>query len=608
MPGTGEEDRGAAPLLKNRYQLGRVVGRGGMCIVYQAWDTRQQRFVAIKRLEPPLNEDPRTRARFDREGRALALLDHPNLVALLDRGSSDNDDYLVFEFVDGRSLKELIREGHISIEAFGLLVGQVAEGLASAHAQGIVHRDVKPQNILIDRLGHAKVSDFGIATGPDWTRVTRAGAVIGSARYMSPEQIRSKPVDARSDIYSLGIVMYEMLTGHTPFDGNNMPEIARQHLQADPPPMTDARTRMPAGLEEMIRRCLEKDPDDRFESMEELIGALVAMGLYRLHEDEVQNTASHRWSIKRGNTGEEKQPDISAEYDRPSSTRTSMARPPREQTTSRMAAVDGPAARGQESDPEAERRWARDQARVAAKKRRRAKRRRLLVGAIALVGLLIGIIFAAKSCGADPAPDIVGKTKQEATKLAGDAGLELEITEVPNFATAGTILTQDPMKGIKSLDGTIKVTIARKPISVQIDSMTPYDPPPGDGVENNAQRPNLTDNNLETSWSTEKYKSPTFAGIPGKTGVGLVFSLADGATMVKIDYTITGWKGEVQKITSDGTPLSVATMGNGPIVGTGEQIHWEDPLVSGRLWFTTLGPLPNSAKYGAVINEISFWK
>ena len=248
MAVTGEEDR-AAPLLKNRYQLGRVLGRGGMCIVYQAWDTRQQRFVAIKRLEPPLNEDPRTRARFDREGRALALLDHPNLVALLDRGSSENDDYLVFEFVDGRSLKELIREGHISIEAFGLLVGQVAEGLASAHAAGIVHRDVKPQNILIDRLGHAKVSDFGIATGPDWTRVTRAGAVIGSARYMSPEQIRSKPVDARSDIYSLGIVMYEMLTGHTPFDGNNMPEIARQHLQATPPPMTDARTKMPPGLE-----------------------------------------------------------------------------------------------------------------------------------------------------------------------------------------------------------------------------------------------------------------------------------------------------------------------------------------------------------------------
>jgi len=171
-----------------------------MCIVYQAWDTRLQRNVAVKRLEPPLNEDPRTRARFDREGRALAQLSHPNLVTLIDRGSTENEDYLVFEYVEGRSLKELTREGPLGVAEAGQIAGQVAEGLAAAHTAGIVHRDIKPQNILIDRNGHAKVSDFGIATGPDWTRVTRAGSIIGSARYMSPEQIRSKPVDARSDI------------------------------------------------------------------------------------------------------------------------------------------------------------------------------------------------------------------------------------------------------------------------------------------------------------------------------------------------------------------------------------------------------------------------
>ena len=256
--------------------------------------------------------------------------------------------------MDGRSLKELIREGHISIEAFGLLVGQVAEGLASAHAAGIVHRDVKPQNILIDRLGHAKVSDFGIATGPDWTRVTRAGAVIGSARYMSPEQIRSKPVDARSDIYSLGIVMYEMLTGHTPFDGNNMPEIARQHLQAPPPPLTEARTKMPPGLEAIVMRCLEKDPDDRFESMEEIIGALVALGIYRLPEQQVEETGSHRWSLRRGGTAEERSPrDTSAEFQPSASGRMSREPAPRGSTsrdrtpppTSRDRAPGGASAR-----------------------------------------------------------------------------------------------------------------------------------------------------------------------------------------------------------------------------------------------------------------------
>ena len=285
-----------------------------------------------------------------------------------------------------------------------------------------------------------------------------------------------------------------------------------------------------------------------------------------------------------------------------------MARPPREQTSSRMSAVSGSSAGGKESDPEAERRHAREQARVAAKKRRKAKQRRLLFGVIVLLGVLVAIIFAAKSCGADPAPDIIGKTKDEATKLVGDAGLKIDVTEVPNFATAGTVITQDPLPGIKSADGTVRVTVAREPIAVQIDSMTPYDPAPGDGAENNVQRPNLTDNNLTTSWATEKYKSPTFVGIPGKTGVGLSFSLADGATMVKIDYTVTGWKGEVQKISSDGTAIKVADMGLGPIVDTGEQIHWEEPLVSGRLWFTQLAPLPNSKKFGVVINEISFWK
>jgi eukaryotic-like serine/threonine-protein kinase len=274
------DESAAGPLLKNRYRLGRVLGRGGMCIVYQAWDTKLQRNVAVKRLEPPLNEDPRTRARFDREGRALAQLSHPNLVTLIDRGSTENEDYLVFEYVEGRSLKELTRDGLLDVAEVGRIAGQVAEGLAAAHLAGIVHRDVKPQNILIDRQGHAKVTDFGIATGPDWTRVTRAGSIIGSARYMSPEQIRSKPVDARSDIYSLGVVMYEMLTGHPPFDGTNMPEIARQHLNNPAPPLGDSRTDLSPGLEKVVMRCLEKLPEDRFASMDELLGALVGLDLY----------------------------------------------------------------------------------------------------------------------------------------------------------------------------------------------------------------------------------------------------------------------------------------------------------------------------------------
>ncbi len=600
MPGTGEEQR-AVPLLKNRYQLGRVLGRGGMCIVYQAWDTRQQRFVAIKRLEPPLNEDPRTRARFDREGRALALLDHPNLVALLDRGSSENDDYLVFEYVDGRSLKELIREGHISIEAFGVLVGQVAEGLASAHSVGIVHRDVKPQNILIDRLGHAKVSDFGIATGPDWTRVTRAGAVIGSARYMSPEQIRSKPVDARSDVYSLGVVMYEMLSGHTPFDGNNMPEIARQHLQAEPPPLTDTRAKLPPGLEAMIMKCLEKDPDDRFESMEELIGALVALGLYRL-KNEVEETGTHRWSLRRSNTDEAVAVDLSSEYERPPSARSSKSRSQRGRSSRERESGAG-ASRESSGEPDDERYLAREQARAVARKRRKAKRRRLALGAGVLVALLVIIIVTLTTCGSGPAPDLAGKSWEEASELADSAGLTLVPIEQPSFQAVGTILSQDPLPGIKSEDGTITVEVAREPIAVQVNRVAAADPD-GDQLENDAQIGNLIDGNPDTSWSTEAYKSPSIAGAiyPNKHGVGFLFSLAEEASLVRLTYTLTGWSGQIQVQTTDGTWVGVAE------IGQGQDAYLSEPIAVGRVWFTALAQLPNSDRYGVIINEIAFYK
>ena len=597
MAGT-EEDTGGVPLLKNRYQLGKVLGRGGMCIVYQAWDTRRERFVAIKRLEPPLNEDPRTRARFDREGRALALLDHPNLVALLDRGSTDNDDYLVFEYVDGRSLKELIREGHIGLDVFGLLVGQVAEGLASAHKAGIVHRDVKPQNILIDRKGHAKVSDFGIAISPDWSRVTRAGAVIGSARYMSPEQIRSKPVDARSDIYSLGIVMYEMLTGHTPFDGNNMPEIARQHLQATPPPLTDARTQLPPGLDSVVLRCLEKDPEDRFESMGELITALRGLGLYQAHE-EVADTGTHRWSLRRSQPQEEAEmgPLIEgsghAEAEAPPE-RPSRERPSRERPSS---------AREPASEAGGDQRWMREQAREVARKRRLALRRRIMaLGAV--VVLLVLIIVPIATCGPGKAPDVVGMTRETAEEEAARAGLDPVVTEIPSVEIEpGIVLDQYPLAGFESEDGTLSITVSKIAEKVEFVYLG-VDDTQGDGRENDGQVPNLTDGNPNTYWTTElTYKSPVFEGLGEKKGVGLGFVLAEEATMLRMEYVLTDWRGELQTVTTaGGMYVNVADLGNA------KQVTWTEPVKNGRIWLTQLADLPDSDRYGMAFSEIAFYK
>jgi serine/threonine protein kinase len=571
MAETGDES-GAGPLLKNRYRLGRVLGRGGMCIVYQAWDTRLQRNVAVKRLEPPLNEDPRTRARFDREGRALAQLSHPNLVTLIDRGSSENEEYLVFEYVEGRSLKELIRDGLMGVGEMGHIAGQVAEGLAVAHLAGIVHRDVKPQNILIDRNGHAKVTDFGIATGPDWTRVTRAGSIIGSARYMSPEQIRSKPVDARSDVYSLGVVMYEMLTGQPPFDGTNMPEIARMHLSSSPPPISGVRANLPAGLEKVIMRCLEKLPEDRFASMDELLGALVGLGLY----------------------APQRAPEVSPSHKRLHRRSTSDDRAARRSSS-------GGAGDSGNGGEEGDRQWVREQARDLARKRRASRRWKMLaaLGFLAVVAIVVVLLLTLTGGGA---PSVVGLTVDEAKTLAAEAGMEVAITALlPTFnMQAGIVREQDPAPGGKADDDVLRLTVTREPTPVAVSKIKDYDPE-GDNTENPGKLRNLTDGKETTVWSTELYRSSTFGDL--KTGVGLNFTLKEEATIIEIVSSVEGWKGELLQTLSSGGTAKLDTL-NGQST---QIITLGKPLTSGRIWFTQLTQLTDD-RWGVELSEIRFYK
>ena len=573
MEDSSDESR-SGPLLKNRYQLGRVLGRGGMCIVYQAWDTRLQRNVAVKRLEPPLNEDPRTRARFDREGRALAQLSHPNLVTLIDRGSSDDEDYLVFEYVEGRSLKELIREGLLGIGEFGRIAGQVAEGLAAAHAAGIIHRDVKPQNILIDRDGHAKVSDFGIATGPDWTRVTRAGSVIGSARYMSPEQIRSKPVDARSDIYSLGVVMYEMLTGNPPFDGTNMPEIARMHLSATPAPISEVRTNLPEGLEKVVMRCLEKLPEDRFSSMDELLGALVGLGLYAPQRVTEVSPAPRR-ATRRG-----------AAQDR----------------AARVSAGGATGETGIARDDETgETDWVRERAREMARKRRAARRWKWIsaLAAIAAVAVALVLVFTLTGGGA---PSVLGLTVDQARVLAEEAGMTVEVTEeiLSLDREAGIVLEQAPEPEMKGRDDVLRLTVTREAIPVEVQSLDDADSE-GDNVENPDKLPNLIDGKESTVWTTELYRSAAFGDL--KTGVGIDFVLEEEATVVEIVSSVEGWKGQLLRFTSSGGMAQVERLS-----GESTQIiTLQSGITKGRIWFTGLAKLTDN-RWGVELSEIRFYR
>jgi len=572
MPTTGEES-GTRPLLKNRYRLDRVLGRGGMCIVYQAWDTKLNRHVAIKRLEPPLNQDPRTRARFDREGRALAQLSHPNLVTLIDRGSTETDDYLVFEYIEGRSLKEIIREGPLSFEDAGRIAGQVAEGLSAAHVRGIIHRDIKPQNILIDRTGTAKVTDFGIAIGPDWTRVTRAGSVIGSARYMSPEQIRGRPVSPRSDIYSLGVVMYEMLTGRPPFDGTSVPEIARQHLTQAPVPIENIRPDVPPGLSKVVMRCLEKSPEDRFSSMDELLGALAGLGLYSPRSG--QEIAPSRRVPRRSS--------VFTDTELPVSTPYSRATP---QT---------------DEDATGEALWLREHTRRLARRRRRA---RLLKGFGVLV-LMAGIALAVAlplTLGGVEAPTVVGLTVDEAKAVAEEKGLTVEITEqVPTFdQEAGIVLGQEPAPAVELKDRVLKLTVSRRPIPVAVAKVSDYDPE-GDQTENPQKLPNLIDDKESSVWVTELYRSKDFGGL--KSGVGIDFALEEQATMVEVVSTVEGWAGQLLKKLPTGTTVKLADL-----KGQATQfITLREAISEGRLWFTRLAPV-TSTRWGVEIAEIRFYR
>jgi eukaryotic-like serine/threonine-protein kinase len=566
------DESGTGPLLKNRYRLGRVLGRGGMCIVYQAWDTKLQRDVAIKRLEPPLNQDPRTRARFDREGRALARLSHPNVVTLIDRGSTESDDYLVFEYVEGKSLKELVKEKPLDPAEAGRIIGQVAEGLAAAHQAGMVHRDVKPQNILLDRNGHAKITDFGIATGPDWTRVTKAGSIIGSARYMSPEQVRSKPVDVRSDIYSLGVVMYEMLAGHPPFDGANMPEIARHHLNTPPPPLSQIRSDLPPGLEKTVMRCLEKLPEDRFVSMDEVLGALVGLGLYTLPRTEMGAKQ------KRGSDDERKM-----------------------RVSPGGASLDSGSRRSDESADMPG--WQRDRLRRHARKAR--SRRRYTIGAaiaaVAIVAAIVVVLVLHFSGGG--APEVVGLTLDQARQAAADAGMQVEVTAlIPSFdKKAGIVLQQSPDEGFKSDNGVLQLTVTRQPTPVTVTEIKAYDPPPGDGKENDAQLPNLIDGHDSTTWSTELYKSAAFGNL--KPGVGLEFTLAEQATIMEITSTVDGWAGELRQNTSSGSEATIAKLDG----KTSQILPLLQPISTGRIWFTKLVEL-SDGRYGVELSELRFYK
>jgi eukaryotic-like serine/threonine-protein kinase len=265
-------------LIADRYELEQLLGSGGMSDVFRARDNQLDRRVAIKILHERHAGDPESLARFRREARAVARLSHPNIVTVIDRGNDAGRQYIVFEHVDGENLKELVgRSGRLPVRRALELALAVADGLAFAHRQGLVHRDVKPQNVLLSREGEVKVTDFGIARSLEAEHgVTQAGTVLGTGEYLAPEQASGTPVSPATDVYSLGVVLWEMLAGEVPFDGENFVAVALRHVNEPLPSLRDVRPDVSPRLAAAVERALEKDPAHRFPSMAALAKELRA--------------------------------------------------------------------------------------------------------------------------------------------------------------------------------------------------------------------------------------------------------------------------------------------------------------------------------------------
>ena len=264
-------------VLSGRYKLGSKLGSGGMSTVYLAQDEVLDRPVAVKLLHREISEEADQLERFRREARAAARLSHPNLVSVIDAGEDEGRPYIVFEYVEGDTLKKLITDqGGLEVDEAVAYAIEIGRGLIAAHGRKLIHRDVKPQNVLIAADGRAKVTDFGIARSLEGEGMTATGRVLGTTDYVSPEQAMGEDVDERSDVYSLGIVLYEMLTGDVPFRAETQVGVAMKHVNEPLPDVLVERPEVSAAVASVVDRSTTKDPRDRYNSVGEMVRDLEA--------------------------------------------------------------------------------------------------------------------------------------------------------------------------------------------------------------------------------------------------------------------------------------------------------------------------------------------
>jgi beta-lactam-binding protein with PASTA domain/predicted Ser/Thr protein kinase len=388
--------------VDGRYRLDRRLGSGGMADVWLAEDVELGRPVALKVLHDRFAQDAQFVERFRREAAAAAGLMHPNVVGVFDRGQVDDTYYIAMEYVEGSSLKTLIDRGLNVAQAIEI-TRQILAAESFAHAHGIVHRDIKPQNVIVDPAGRVRVLDFGIARAGA-SEITQTGSVMGTAQYLSPEQAQGLDVAPSSDIYSTGVVLYEMLTGRVPFEGDSAVAVALKQVSEQAAPPSSLNPGVPPALDAVVLRALAKDPANRFSNADEFSRALDA-----------------------------------AEAD-----------PANPGDTAMFAAV---------VDPEAE-------AAAEAEERRRRRRRWIMIGLLAavLAGLLAILLINRFGTDQVTVPGVTGDDVEKAADQLEAAGFEVEVDQFRNDATRGTVLEQDPTAGQEADEGsTVTLSVSSGP-------------------------------------------------------------------------------------------------------------------------------------------------
>ncbi len=430
-------------VLNDRYEIHRRLARGGMAQVYLARDRSLDRPVAVKELVPEFAADPSFVERFRREAQAAANLSHPNVVGVYDWGAQDGTYFIVMEYVDGPSLSRVLRtDGPFHPRRAAEIATEVAAGLGFAHSRGVVHRDVKPGNVLLTRSGQAKVTDFGIAralSSPD-EDLTQAGSVMGTATYFSPEQAQGLAVDPRSDLYSLGVVLYELVTGRPPFTGDTPLAIAYKHVQDEPARPSTMISGLPVSLEAIIMKLMSKRPDDRYSTAEDLRADLnrFLAGEPTVAERDLVAAGAGAAAVV---VSDEPATTVQA------ATVAGEAVPP-------VAPPDEPTA-----DEPKKRTWVFAVA--------------LVVGLALLGGALFWFTRSLEEGNEVTVPALIGLELDAATAALDEAGLEADVSRRPSDQfEPGIVMDQDPGKDEKVDSGsTVKLVVSSGPEIVEVPNV-----------------------------------------------------------------------------------------------------------------------------------------